>query len=295
MHKLDSRLPALHGTGVALVTPFSPTDFAVDYPALRRLLDFVIDGGVEYIVINGTTAESPTTTTAEKAEILRVAKEHVAGRVPLVYGIGGNDTVAVERTIRETDLNGVTAILSASPYYNKPTQRGIVAHYQRLADAAPVPVILYNVPGRTASNITAETTLTLAQHPNIIGIKEASGNVEQCLQIAAGKPANFLLISGDDMLTTPLISFGGVGIISVLANAFPRKFSDMTRHALSGDYTAASKLLFELLPLNPLMYEEANPVGVKAALELLGVIPGVVRLPLLEASEGLTARIKALL
>ncbi|GAB2942610.1 4-hydroxy-tetrahydrodipicolinate synthase [Hymenobacter coalescens] len=295
MHKLASRLPALHGTGVALVTPFSPTDFSVDYPALRRLLDFVIDGGVEYIVINGTTAESPTTTTEEKAEILRVAKEHVAGRVPLVYGIGGNDTVAVEHTIRSTDLDGVAAILSASPYYNKPTQRGIVAHYQRLADAAPVPVLLYNVPGRTASNITAETTLTLAQHPNIIGTKEASGNVEQCMQIAAGKPADFLLISGDDMLTTPLISFGGVGIISVLANAFPRKFSDMTRHALAGDYAAASKLLFELLPLNPLMYEEANPVGVKAALELLGVIPGAVRLPLLEASDSLKQRIKELL
>lgn len=288
MHKL-------HGTGVALVTPFSPTDFSVDYPALRRLLDFVIDGGVEYIVVNGTTAESPTTTTEEKAELLRVAKEHVAGRVPLVYGIGGNDTAAVERTIRSTDLEGVTAILSASPYYNKPTQRGIVAHYQRLADAAPVPLLLYNVPGRTASNISADTTLTLAQHPNIIGTKEASGNLEQCMQIAAGKPQDFLLISGDDMLTTPLISFGGVGIISVLANAFPRKFSDMTRHALSGDYAAASKLLFELLPLNPLMYEEANPVGVKAALELLGVIPGAVRLPLVAASEGLTARIKALL
>lgn len=288
MHKL-------HGTGVALVTPFSPTDFSVDYPALRRLLDFVIAGGVEYIVINGTTAESPTTTTEEKAEILRVAKEHVAGRVPLVYGIGGNDTAAVERTIQSTDLEGIAAILSASPYYNKPTQRGIVAHYQRLADAAPVPLLLYNVPGRTASNITAETTLTLAQHPNIIGTKEASGNVEQCMQIAAGKPQDFLLISGDDMLTTPLISFGGVGIISVLANAFPRKFSDMTRHALAGDYAAASKLLFELLPLNPLMYEEANPVGVKAALSLLGVIPAAVRLPLLEASDDLTARVKALL
>ncbi|AYA36479.1 4-hydroxy-tetrahydrodipicolinate synthase [Hymenobacter oligotrophus] len=283
------------GTGVALVTPFAPTDFSVDYPALRRLLDFVIEGGVEYIVINGTTAESPTTSAEEKAEILRVAKEHVAGRVPLVYGIGGNDTAAVERTIRNTDLTGVDAILSASPYYNKPSQRGIVAHYQRLADASPVPVILYNVPGRTSSNMTAETTLTLAQHPNIIGIKEASGNMEQCMQIAAGKPADFLLISGDDVLTSSLVSFGGVGVISVLANAFPKPFTDMVRQALAGDFAASTKRLFELLPLNPLMYEESNPVGVKAALELLGICSGAVRLPLVEASEGLKQRIKQLL
>ncbi|KUG07681.1 4-hydroxy-tetrahydrodipicolinate synthase [Solirubrum puertoriconensis] len=283
------------GTGVALVTPFSPTDFSVDYPALRRLLDFVIEGGVEYIVINGTTAESPTTTAEEKAEILRVAKEHVAGRVPLVYGIGGNDTAAVERTIRNTDLAGIDAILSASPYYNKPSQRGIVAHYQRLADASPVPVILYNVPGRTSSNMTAETTLTLAQHPNIIGIKEASGNMEQCMQIAAGKPADFLLISGDDVLTSSLVSFGGVGVISVLANAFPEPFTDMVRQALAGDFAASTKRLFELLPLNPLMYEESNPVGVKTALELLGICSGAVRLPLVAASESLKQRIKELL
>ncbi|WP_235917368.1 4-hydroxy-tetrahydrodipicolinate synthase [Hymenobacter busanensis] len=291
----DSPLPLFHGTGVALVTPFTANDHAVDYDALRRLLDFVIEGGVEYIVVNGTTAESPTTSAEEKTEILRAAKEHVAGRVPLVFGIGGNDTAAVERTIRSTDLTGVAAILSASPYYNKPSQRGIIAHYQRLADAAPVPVILYNVPGRTASNLTADTTLRLAEHPNIIGIKEASGNLEQCMQIAALKPADFLLISGDDMLTTPMISFGGVGIISVLANAFPRPFSDMTRFALAGDYQAATEKLFDLLPLNPLMYEESNPVGVKAALEVQGICSGAVRLPLVEASESLQQRIRKLM
>ncbi|RSK24062.1 4-hydroxy-tetrahydrodipicolinate synthase [Hymenobacter metallilatus] len=284
----------LRGTGVALVTPFTPTpDRAVDYPALRRLIDFVIDGGVEYLVINGTTAESPTLTTEEKAEILRVAKEHVAGRVPLVYGIGGNDTAAVERTIRSTDLTGIAALLSASPYYNKPTQRGIIAHYQRVADASPVPVLLYNVPGRTSSNLTAATTLELAKHPNIIGIKEASGNLEQCIAIAAAKPADFLLISGDDMMTTSLISFGAVGIISVLANAFPRRFSDMTRAALAGDFPAASKLLFGFVELNPLMYEESNPVGVKAALAAQGLCSDAVRLPLVEGSEGLKARIAA--
>ncbi|GAA4387025.1 4-hydroxy-tetrahydrodipicolinate synthase [Hymenobacter koreensis] len=291
----DSPLPLFHGTGVALVTPFSPSDFSVDYAALRRLLDFVIEGGVEYIVINGTTAESPTTSTEEKAEILRVAKEHVAGRVPLVFGIGGNDTAAVERTIRSTDLEGVAAILSASPYYNKPSQRGIIAHYERLADASPVPIILYNVPGRTASNLTADTTIRLAQHSNIIGIKEASGNLEQCMQIASLKSDDFLLISGEDVLTTSMISFGAVGVISVLANAFPRPFTDMTRAALAGDFATATEKLFELLPLNPLMYEESNPVGVKAALEVQSVCSNAVRLPLVEASESLQQRIRKLI
>jgi len=284
----------LHGTGVALVTPFTP-DFQVDYAGWRRLLDHTLQGGVEYLVINGTTGESPTTTAAEKAELLRVAKEHVAGRVPLVYGIGSNDTAATEALLHSTDLEGITAILSASPAYNKPSQAGIVAHYQRLADATPRPLLLYNVPGRTGSNMSAETTLKLAEHPNIIGIKEASGNVEQCLAILAKKPANFLFLSGDDMLTVPLIACGAVGIITVLGNAFPQKFSDMTRAALAGDFARAQQLLFDFVALNPLMYEEGNPVGVKAALALQGVCSGEVRLPLVAASEGLTARLKALL
>lgn len=284
----------LHGTGVALVTPFTPTH-AVDYAGWRQLLDFTIQGGVEYLVINGTTGESPTTTAAEKAELLRVAKAHVAGRVPLVYGIGSNDTAAAEALLHSTDLEGITAILSASPAYNKPSQAGIVAHYQRLADAAPRPLLLYNVPGRTGSNMSADTTLALAAHPNIIGIKEASGNVEQCLAILARKPADFLFLSGDDMLTVPLIACGAVGIITVLGNAFPQKFGDMTRAALAGDFARAQQLLFDFVALNPLMYEEGNPVGVKAALALQGVCGGAVRLPLVPASAGLTARIKALL
>ena len=287
-------LPAFHGTGVALVTPFT-SDFSVDYAGWRRLLDFCIDGGVEYLVVNGTTGESPTTTADEKAELLRVAKEQVAGRVPLVYGIGANDTAAAEELFRSTDLTGIAAVLSASPAYNKPTQAGLVAHYQRLADASPVPVILYNVPGRTASNITAETTLRLAQHPNIIGIKEASGNMDQCLAIAARKPANFLLLSGEDLLTPALVACGAEGIISVMANAFPKRCSDMTRAALAGDFAAARTELFRLLPINPLMYEESNPVGVKAALEALGVCGSAVRLPLLEATPGLKERIRKLL
>ena len=286
-----SRLPAFYGTGVALVTPFAP-DFAVDYVGWRRLLDFCIEGGVEYLVVNGTTGESPTTTAAEKTELLRVAKAHVAGRVPLVYGIGSNDTAAAEELLRTTDLSGIAAVLSASPAYNKPSQAGLVAHYHRLADASPVPIILYNVPGRTASNLSAETTLRLAQHPNIIGIKEASGLLEQCLTIAARKPADFLLISGEDLLTPALVACGGAGIISVMANAFPKRFADLTRAALAGDFAAARADLFRLLPLNPLMYEESNPVGVKAALEALGVCGAAVRLPLLEATGGLKDRIR---
>ena len=291
MNNSGSRLPAFHGTGVALVTPFTP-DFAVDYAGWRRLLDFCIEAGVDYLVVNGTTGESPTTTAAEKAELLRVAKEHVAGRVPLVYGIGGNDTVATEELFRSTDLAGIAAVLSASPAYNKPSQAGLIAHYHRLAEASPVPIILYNVPGRTASNLSAETTLRLAKHPNIIGIKEASGNMEQCLNIAARKPTDFLLLSGEDVLTPALVACGAEGIISVLANAFPKRFADMTRAALVGDFATAREGLFHLLPINPLMYEESNPVGVKAALEALGVCGAAVRLPLLEATEGLKERIR---
>jgi 4-hydroxy-tetrahydrodipicolinate synthase len=284
----------LHGTGVALVTPFTTTG-AVDMAAWERLLDFTIAGGVDYLVINGTTGESPTLTPDEKTELLAVARQHVAGRLPLVYGIGGNDTAAVERQLRETDLTDVVAILSVSPAYNKPSQAGILAHYQRLADASPLPLLLYNVPSRTGSNVAADTVLRLAQHHNIIGLKEASGNVEQCLAILAKKPADFLFLSGDDMLTLPLIACGGQGIISVLANAFPQQFSDMTRAALAGDFARAQQLLFGLVPLNPLMYEEGNPVGVKAALALQGVCEPSVRLPLVAASESLVARIKALL
>ena len=284
----------LFGTGVALITPFTAAG-AVDYPAWQRLLDFVLEGGAEYLVLNGTTGESPTTTAAEKTELLRRATAHVAGRVPIVYGIGGNDTATVERQLHETDLQGIAAILSASPAYNKPSQAGLLAHYQRLADAAPRPLLLYNVPGRTGSNITAATTLQLTQHPNIIGIKEASGNVEQALQILAQKPADFLFLSGDDLLTVPLIACGAAGIISVLGNAFPRRFSDMTRAALAGDYARAQRELWYFTALNPLMYEEGNPVGVKAALGLQGICEPAVRLPLVPASAGLTARIKALL
>ena len=278
------------GTGVALVTPFT-SNMAVDYEGLRKLLDFTIEGGVDYLVINGTTAESVTTTAAEKAEILAFIKKHVNGRLPLVYGLGGNNTQEILDTIENTDLTGIAAILSVSPYYNKPSQQGIYQHYVQIANTCPVPVILYNVPGRTGSNVLAETTIRLAAHENIIGIKEASGNLEQCLYIAKHKPADFLLISGDDLLTLPMISFGAVGVISVLANAFPDKFSRMVRLGLEYKMNEAAALLYDFVNINPLMYEEGNPVGVKVLLERFGVCSPAVRLPLVEASAGLKDRI----
>jgi 4-hydroxy-tetrahydrodipicolinate synthase len=284
----------LNGTGVALVTPFKK-DGSVDFEGLKKLVDFNITGGVNYLVINGTTGESVTTTTEEKKEILTTIRKQANGRVPLVYGVGGNNTQSVLDTLKATDFHEICAILSVSPYYNKPTQAGIYQHYLAIAEASPVPVILYNVPGRTGSNITAETTLKLAHHDNIIGIKEASGNLEQCMHIVRHKPAGFMMISGDDMLTVPMISFGAVGVISVLANAFPEKFCNMVKLALAKDFEQASKLMFDFLDLNPLMYEESNPVGVKAALELYGICDSHVRLPLLPATAGLKNKIQALL
>jgi 4-hydroxy-tetrahydrodipicolinate synthase len=280
-----------YGTGVALVTPFRD-DFSVDFAALERLLEHTISGGVDYLVVMGTTGESATVTKAERTEILNFVKQYNAGRLPIVYGIGGNNTVALLDTIRETDFTDVSAILSVSPYYNKPTQRGIVAHYEAVADACPVPVILYNVPGRTASNMTVASTLELAKHRNIIGVKEASGDMAQGLEIARDKPADFLFLAGDDMLTVPMTTFGAKGVISVIANALPQLFSRMVNEALNSNYTNALPYLFQLSRINDLMYEEGNPVGVKSALKSLGICNDTVRLPLVSASESLSGRIK---
>jgi 4-hydroxy-tetrahydrodipicolinate synthase len=276
----------LFGTGVALVTPFR-ADLTPDYHGLRQLLAYTARGGVNYYVVAGTTGESPTVTSREKGEILAFVKEHNDARLPLVYGIGGNNTQEVLDNIRETDFEGVEAILSVSPYYNKPSQRGIYQHYVALADACPVPVLLYNVPARTMSNITAETTLRLAEHPNIVGTKEASGDLVQCMQIARHKPESFGLISGDDLLTVPLVSLGACGVISVLANAFPEPFTAMVNEALAGRYPAANLYLHQLLDVNPFMYAEGNPVGIKHALQELGICGNHVRLPLATASESL--------
>ena len=281
----------LYGTGVALVTPFDE-DQEVDFKGLEKLLAHTAKG-VDYYVVMGTTGEAATLDTNEKKRILKFVKEHNPAKLPIVYGIGGNNTRAVLETIKNTDFEGVKAILSVSPYYNKPPQEGIFQHFTAIADACPVPVILYNVPGRTGSNITADTSLRLALHKNIIGIKEASGNLEQCMRIARDKPKDFLLVSGDDMLTVALYAMGGNGVISVLANAYPVIFRKMKEFSAAGNYAQASQELFKLLDINPLMYEESNPVGLKALLEKMGICAGFVRLPLAPASDALLKKISA--
>ena len=279
---------AFKGTGVALVTPFLE-DQQVDFPSLERLINHVIAGGVDYMVALGTTGESATLTSSEKAKVLKACVEYNKGRVPLMLGLGGNATQKLIDEIEQTDFYGVAGILSVSPYYNKPTQEGIIAHYRALADASPVPLVLYNIPGRTMSNMTAATTLALSHHPNIVGIKEASGNLEQCMQIAASMPKDFLLLSGDDLLTKPIQSIGGTGVISVLANALPATFKTLTE----GEGVSSLHAAYSILKLNGLMYEEGNPVGIKNLLLHLGIIQtDKVRLPLLRTSQGLSEKIR---
>ncbi len=279
----------LEGTGVALVTPFDESG-RIDFKALRKLLLHTAKG-VDYYVVMGTTGEAATVSAEEKQQILRFVKDNNIRKLPIVYGIGGNNTGAVLEAIQHTDFSGVAAILSVSPYYNKPSQNGIIEHFKTIADACPVPVILYNVPGRTASNLTAETTLRLAEHPNIIGIKEASGNIEQCMRISSRKPKDFMLISGDDLLTVVLYSMGGQGVISVLANAFPQIFKKVRDQALQGNLVRASNTISKLLEINGLMYEEGNPTGIKQLLAQMGICRAYVRLPLAPASVGLQQRI----
>lgn len=280
----------LFGTGVALVTPFTSTG-DVDYKSLKKLLQHTAKG-VDYYVVMGTTGESATLSPAEKKEVLQFVIANNIKKLPIVYGIGGNNTTEVVSAIQATNFKGIDALLSVSPYYNKPSQEGIYQHFMAVADASPVPVILYNVPGRTASNISATTTLRLATHKNIVAIKEASGNVEQCMAIAKAAPKDFLLISGDDLLTVPLYSIGAKGVISVLANAYPVIFKKMKEHAFAANFTKASQEQFKLLEINGPMYEEGNPVGVKQVLANMNVCSNYVRLPLIPATEGLKIRIK---
>jgi len=286
-----------HGTGVALVTPFN-RDLTIDWEGLTNLLEHTISNGVDYLVAMGTTGESATTTFQEKMQVLEFVTKNNNSNKPIVFGLGGNNTQSILESIKNTDFGAVDAILSVSPYYNKPTQPGLIEHYRSLADTSPVPVIIYNVPGRTSSNITADTTIKLAQHPNIIGVKEASGNLDQCIKIAKYTPDDFLLISGDDLLTVPLISIGACGAISVLANALPKIFSQMVSLALNGNYVESRKYLNQIYDINPLMYVESNPVGVKQALQQLGICKNYVRSPLLPASHELqmeiTSRLKKL-
>jgi len=279
------------GTGVAMVTPFTASG-EVDFPALERLTDHLIEGGVDYLVVQGTTGEAATLTATEKQEVLDCVIDVNEGRLPIVLGHGGNNTAALIQGFENIDLEGVDAILSASPYYNKPTQQGIIAHYKALADASPKPVILYNVPGRTASNMLASTTLTLAEHANIIAVKEASGDLDQVGAIIRQKPKDFLVLSGDDPLIVPHMALGGDGIISVVANAFPKSFSGIAKACFQGDYNSARQLHYRLIPLVYQLFEEGNPGGVKAALMELGIMEDHVRLPLARVSDALKERLK---
>lgn len=286
------KINELSGTGVALVTPFHESG-ELDFDSLKKLLRHTARG-VDYYVVMGTTGEAATCSREEKQEVLDFVLRNNPKKLPVVYGIGGNSTHAVLDEIEATRLEGVTAVLSVSPFYNKPSQEGIYQHFAAVAEFSPVPVLLYNVPGRTASNITAATTLRLAQHPNVAGIKEASGNLEQCMLIARHKPRHFLLISGDDLQTLALQSMGGVGVISVLANAFPLHFRKALAFAQKGQLLKGYEYLFALLDLNGPMYEEGNPTGIKFLLECMGICQAHTRLPLVPPSPLLQKKIKDL-
>lgn len=278
------------GAGVALVTPFL-ADMSIDYPALRKLVREQIAGGTNFLVVQGTTGESPTLTGDEKQKVLETVQEENNGVLPIVYGVGGNNTLAVAEAFSKIPA-GVDGILSVAPYYNKPIQRGFVAHYKAIAQATDLPIIMYNVPGRTGSNMLAETTLELAEVKNIVAMKEASGNMEQIMEVIRCKPADFLVLSGDDALTMPLIAAGADGVISVVANSFPKLFSQMVAASLNGDLATARKLHYDLLPITKLFFTEGNPGGVKIALEELGWMAPHMRLPLVQVSDSLKSAIQ---
>ncbi len=281
----------LRGTGVAMITPFK-SNFEVDYDALGKLITFILDGGVEYVVSLGTTGETPTLSKEEKLQILEYTYEQVNGRVPVVVGIGGNSTHELIKDLEKFPLEKATAVLSASPYYNKPSQEGLYQHYKALAAASPKPLLLYNVPGRTGRNMNASTTLKLAELDNIAGIKEASGDLAQCMQILKDKPSDFLVVSGDDNLVLPQIACGMNGVISVAANCFPKQFSQMVRHCLDNDYVSARMLHYQMLEGYDLLFAENNPAGVKAFLKELGVIENYLRLPVTPLSQSLHDQVK---
>jgi 4-hydroxy-tetrahydrodipicolinate synthase len=285
----------LRGTGVALVTPFTAS-LDIDFAALDRVIDFVIKGGVEYLVTLGTTGETPTLSRQEKISLIKFTYEKAAGRVPVVVGIGGNNTEELMHDLEEFPLDKCMAVLSASPYYSKPSQEGLFQHYKELARVSPKPILLYNVPGRTGRNINGSTVLRLAHEvENIAGIKEASGDMAQCMQILRDKPEDFLVVSGDDALAFPQIACGMEGVISVAANSFPAKFSEMVRAALKTDLKKAKSLNDELIEGYDLLFAENNPAGVKAALSELGVIGNYLRLPLVPLSEALNQKLKSYL
>lgn len=277
----------LTGTGVAMVTPFS-VDGSINFGHLEKLTDHLVEGGVEYLVVLGTTGESVTLTKQEKEDVLDCIVSANAGRLPVVLGVGGNNTSAVCTQLKNLDKTGLTAILSVSPAYNKPTQEGIYAHYEAISDCSPLPIILYNVPSRTGSNMSAETTLRLAHDfENIVAIKEASGSLDQCMRIIKDKPTDFMVISGDDNFSLPLIASGGDGVISVVANALPRQYSELIRASLAGDFETARNYQYQLFEIVNLLFAEGNPGGVKCALQALGICEENMRLPLVPVSDKL--------
>ncbi len=283
------------GTGVAIITPFRNYG-TVDFTSLGNIIEHIISNGVDYIVALGTTSEAATLSTDERLAVVDFVIDTVEKRVPVVVGLGGNNTQNVVDTIRETNFDGIDAILSVCPYYNKPQQKGIYMHYKTLATASPVPVIMYNVPGRTGVNMSAETTLRLANDfENIIGIKEASGDLVQCMHIIKNKPKDFLVISGDDALTLPFLSIGGDGVISVIANAFPLEFSEMVQLGLKGNCKKASENHYLLLDIIEAIFADGNPAGIKAALELLGLASNNLRLPLVKVNKAVNFQLHTLI
>ena len=270
----------LKGMGVALITPFKE-DESVDYEALGRLGDYQVQNGTDYLVVLGTTAETPTLTEEEKRNIIDLVVSHVRGRIPIVLGVGGNCTRNVVEQLKHGDFTGIDAILSVVPYYNKPSQEGIYQHYKAIANATKLPIILYNVPGRTGVNMTAETTLRIAREfENVVAVKEASGNITQMDDIIKNKPDRFNVISGDDGITFPLVTLGAIGVISVIGNAFPREFSRMVRLALAGDYDSARTIHHSFTELFSLLFVDGNPAGAKSMLSMMGFIENKLRLPL---------------
>lgn len=286
---LDERFK---GVGVALVTPFDEQQ-NIDFSGLKNLIDFVSEGGVDYLVVQGTTGETPTTTPEEKKLLLDFVKQHNPKKLPVVYGLGGNNTRLVLETIAATNFDGVDAILSVCPFYNKPSQAGIIAHFTAIADASPVPVLLYNVPGRTVVNMKPATVFELAKHPNIIGLKDACSTMEQYMELAWKAPKGFLLLSGDDNLVVPMVSIGWHGVISVIANAFPSEFRDLTWHALEGRFQEAAAIQFSFIEFDSLLYAESNPVGIKECLAIKEVCGSQVRLPLVKGSAELVANLRS--
>lgn len=284
----------LKGTGVAIVTPFTKKG-KIDFDALGRLVEHLVKGKVEYLVVLGTTGESATLGKEEKQQVIDHVVKVNKKRLPLVLGVGGNNTAEVVHSLKHTDLKAFSAILSVSPYYNKPSQEGIYQHYREVAKASPLPVILYNVPGRTASNIAWDTTVKLAKEfKNIVAIKEASGNLEQCMKIIKYRPKDFLVISGDDNLTLPIVACGGEGVISVVANAYPQLFSDMVRAALKYDLKTAQKLHYSLIDITDQLFADGNPGGVKHVLSLMKIMEPYVRLPLVQPNDKVQAKLREL-